>query len=462
MYRRINYITIGLCCGIFYLKNTNAQAQSLTFTDAYNKMYQENNTLKAINEQGQTQHYISKSLKGLRFPSVNAYATGMVFDRRFDLSFNDFRNGLASHLNISNPSLLGDWEVPVGKKEMFFAGFNALWPIFTGGKISAAVKAGEIENEIVRKDIENTENQLISELAQRYFQVKLADEALVVRKQVLEGMNKHLYNATKLEENGIIPASEKLVADVAVSEANREVLSAEKNTKLARTALANTLDADQISDKLTSPFVTNITLFSLESYKEAALKNYPELQKVMLQKNLADQGVKAKKSMFFPDIALFGQTTLLHNDPLGFGILEHSNQRPWVVGVGVTYNIFSGMKNRNELKAAISTRKTIDFLEAKAQKDVTTFVENLYFEVQKSQEEIVNLEVQEKLATELVRARNKAFAEGLATSTNVVDAENALSLVKLLILNAKYLNIISFAGLLEFTGQSKDFLKYTN
>jgi len=70
--------------------------------------------------------------------------------------------------------------------------------------------------------------------------------------------------------------------------------------------------------------------------------------------------------------------------------------------------------------------------------------------------------LQEKLAEELLRSRNKAFAEGLATSTDVVDAENNLSIVKLLTLNAKYIYIVSVAGLLEFTGQSSDFLKYTN
>lgn len=462
MYKKTTYLVSPILAGLLTSISFTTQAQNLSFNDAYNRMYKENNSLKAINLQGEAQQFMSKSLKGLRLPSVNAYATGMVFNQKFDLSFDDFRNNLANFLNLSDPSALGDWKVNVGKKEMVFAGFNATWPIFTGGKISSAIKAGEIETNIVKKDIESTHNRLISQLVNHYFQVKLADEAMIVRKQVLDGMNKHLYNATKLEENGIIAPSETLVAEVAVSEANREVLSAEKNIQIARTALANTLELDQINETLNTPFLGNITLQSLQSYKDAALKNYPELNKILLQKDLADQAVKAKKSMYFPEIAAFGQTTLLHNNPIGFGILEHSNQRPWVVGVGLTYNIFNGMQSSNALKAAVSARKSMDFVEAKAQKDILTVVENLYFAVQKSQEEIVNLELQQKLAAELVRARTKAFAEGLATSTDVVDAENALSLVKLLILNTKYIYITSFAGLLEFSGQSNEFLKYTN
>lgn len=460
MFNTRNYLKFGFCVALFLSQQT--QAQNLSFTDAYNTMYKDNNTLKAVNKHKETQQYVSKAFKGLRYPSINAYGMGVAFDRRIDLSFNDARNSLAGFLNIPNPDALGDWKVNVGKKEMAFAGLNATWPIFTGGKINAAIKASEIEGEIAEKTIEATENHLISELVTRYFQVKLADEAYLVRQQVLDAMKHHLFNATKLEENGIIAPAERLVADVAVSEANREFLAAQKNIKLARTALANTLDKDNITESLSTPFVKSVTLNTLEYYKEAAVKNYPELQKIILQKELADQGVKAKKANYYPDIAIFGQTVLLHNDPIAFGILESSKQKPWVVGVGVTYNIFGGFKNKNELKAAESTRESIDFLEAKAQRDVKTLVENLYFEIEKSQEEITNLKVQEEFAKELLRVRTKAFSEGLATSTDVIDAETNLSVVKLLILNAEYLYSVSLANLFEFSGQSKEFLKYTN
>lgn len=460
MFNTRHYLKIGFC--IFLCCSQHSKAQNLSFTDAYNKMYQNNNTLKAVNKQSETQQYVTKSINGLRYPSLNAYAMGVVFDKKIDLSFNDARNNLAGFLNLPDASVLGDWKVQVGKKEMGFAGLNATWPIFTGGKINAAVSASKIESEIIDKTIESTENHLISELATRYFQVKLADEAYIVRKQVLDAMKHHLYNASKLEENGIIAPAERLVADVAVSEANREFLAAEKNIKLARTALANTLDIDQISDDLSTPFIKTADLNTLEYYKESAITNYPELQKILLQKELAEEGIKAKKANYYPDIAIFGQTVLLHNDPVAFGILDSSRERPWVVGVGLTYNIFGGMKNKNELKAAKSTRETIDFLEAKAQRDVKTLIENLYFEIEKSQEEIKNLKVQEEFATELLRVRNKAFAEGLATSTDVVDAETNLSVIKLLILNTEYVYIISLANLLEYSGQSKEFLKYTN
>ncbi|UYW00325.1 TolC family protein [Flavobacterium agricola] len=440
----------------------NANAQSLSFTDAYNQMYNENSSLKAVHKQDEAVKFTAKSFKGLRYPSINAYALGVAFDRSLGFDLNPIRNGAAGLLQLPNPDVLGDWQVPITKKEMAFAGFNALWPIFTGGKINAAVKAGAIESEIAEKDVVGTQNRLITELAERYFQVKLADEAFLVRKQVLKGMEKHLYDATKLEENGIIAPVEKLLANVAVSEANREVLAAEKDKALARVALANTLEMNGIDETLTTDFFTAIDVQPLDFYKKSAIENFPELQKIALQKDLADQGVKLKQAIYYPNVVAFGQTTLLHNDPIGLGLLDSSKQRPWMVGVGVTYNLFSGLKGQNELKAAKATRESVDFLEAKAKKDVATLVEKVYQALQKSEDEISNLKVQEELATELLRVRNLAFIEGLATTTDVVDAENNLSGVKLLILNAKFAYTVSLATLLELSGQSNEFLKYTN
>ena len=166
--------------------------------------------------------------------------------------------------------------------------------------------------------------------------------------------------------------------------------------------------------------------------------------------------------MYYPNVAAFGQTVLIHNNPIGFGVLDSTRERPWVVGIGVTYNLFDGLKSRNELKAAQSTRETIDFLEAKAKQDVLTLVESIYFEIQKSQDELENLSVQEKLAKELLRVRKRAFTAGLATSTDVIDAENGLSVIQLLILNTQYAHTVSFANLLEFSGLSKEFLNYIN
>lgn len=453
-------------CGIwglglsFFLSIGELEAQTLSFAEAYSIMHKENSLLKGMEKQEEAHQYTWKAEKSLRYPTVKAFGLGMYFNRKIGADLNGFRNGVGDFLQLPNPEVLGNWDLTFIKREMAFGGFMATWPLFTGGKINTAINAGEIHKKIGEKEFENTENKLISELAERYFQVKLAEEAVEVRKQMLSGVEKHLYNAVKLEENGIIAPVERLQADVAMADANRELLAAEKDAKLARVALVNTIETDVGNDELTTDFFIIPQLEPLDYYQQAAINNNPLLQKVALQSQLAEQGVKAKKSAYYPTVLAFGQAILVDNSPVGFGWVDH-NDKPWVVGIGVTYTLFEGLKNKNEIKAAKATKESVELLKTKVQKDIVTLIEKLYQEIQKHQEQITSLEVQDQLAAELLRVRNKAFSEGLTTSTDVVDAEMNLSGVKLLKLKAHYDYSTGLASLLEYAGLSNEFLQYT-
>lgn len=448
---------ILLCvCG-----TNTAFGQSMTFTEAYEIMNRENSLLKAIEKKEEVHEFEWKARKGLRYPTIRAFGLGIYKDRQLGIDLNGLKNGVADFVHLPDSGVLGDWEVTFNKRGMAMGGFMATMPLFTGGKINAAIKAGAIEKEIGEKELASAKNKLISELAQRYFTVKLAEEAVVVRKEVLKGMENHLHDATKLEENGIIAPVEKLSADVAVSEAKRQLDAATKDANLARVALANTLEVEVINNELESDFFIAPSLEGLAFYQESAVANYPELQKVALQKELAEQGVKVKQSANYPTVLAFGQTILAHNNPMnGLDILNNDN-KPWTIGVGVTYTLFEGFKNKNEIRAAKATKESVELFEIKAQSDIKMLVAKLYQDIQKQEEQIDNLKVQETLATEFLRVRNKAFSEGFATSTDVVDAEMKLSGVKLMKLQAHFNYAVALASLFEFTGLSNEFLQYT-
>ncbi|MDM1496312.1 TolC family protein [Myroides odoratimimus] len=432
--------------------------ESLSFTDAYNKMYQDNSLIKAVEKQEEVHHYKWQATKGLRYPSVRAFGGGLYLSKSLGVDLNGLKNGIGDFIHLPNPDVLGNWSKSFNKKDMVFGGLMATWPLYTGGKINAAIKAHEIESKIGEKDLEKTKNKLITELAQRYYSVKLAEEAVAVRRTVLEGMNKHLHDATKLEEHGMIAAVEKMSADVAVSEANRQLDGALKDAKLARLALANTLEVDEVTATLDSDFFSIPQLENVDFFQGSAVENYPELQKLVLQKELADQGVKVKQSANYPTVFGFGQTILAHNNPI---LIGEKDSKPWVVGIGVSYTLFEGFKNKNEIKAAKATRESVELFETKAKSDVKMLVAKLYQDIQKQEDQIKSLNVQEKLAEEYLRVRSKAFSEGFATSTEVVDAEMNLSGVRLMKLQANYNYAIGVASLFEVAGLSHDFLQYT-
>ena len=64
------------------------------------------------------------------------------------------------------------------------------------------------------------------------------------------------------------------------------------------------------------------------------------------------------------------------------------------------------------------------------------------------------------LNEELLRMRHASFAEGIATSAEVVDAENALSEVRLARLAAYYAYDVALINLLAISGLTDSFEDY--
>ncbi len=440
--------------------STTSYGQSLSFSEAMRVMNEENSLIKAMEKQEEVHQYEWKAMKGLRSPTVKAFGMGLYMDRSLGLDFNGLRNQVGDFVHLPNAEVLGNWSVDFNKRDMAFGGFMATWPIFTGGKINAAVKAGKLKSEIGEKELEQTKDKLISELVVRYYTVKLAERALTVRQDVLEGMKKHQDDALKLEEHGMIAPVQRMAADVAVSDASRELDAAKKDATLARLALANTMEVEEVSADLSSDFFVLSELEALDYYQVSAEEHYPALQKLSLQKELATQGIKAKQSANYPTVVAFGQTVLAHNNPISGLDVLYDNNKPWTVGVGVTYTLFEGLRNRNEIKAAKATRESVALFEEKAKSDIKMLVAKLYQDIQKQQEQIDNLTTQETMATEYLRVRNKAFIEGFATSTEVVDAELNLSAVKLKKLQAHFYYVSNLASLFEYTGLSNEFVQF--
>lgn len=455
----IGYIRNSLTLVLAFSISLRLCSQSLSFSESQIIMYKENNLIKAAEKQEEAYQFDLKSYKGLRFPQLDIFGAGIYRDKKIGTNLNGARSEVADALNISDPEELGNWDVNLLKRDIALGGVKFTWPLFTGGKINAAIEASKLKAEIGNKELVSTKNKLISELAERYFQVKLAEDALLVRKQVLDGMNQHLYNATKMEQQGLIAPVEKLQADVAVSEANRQYLAAQKDAELARVALANTLGIDQVNEELTTPFFIVPYLHPLDYYQDFAVENYPELQKLQLQVELTEQSIKSKKSTYYPTISALGNSILIHNNPIG-GMKK--NRKPWSLGVGMTYTIFNGLQYKNEIKSAKATKESVLYSQDKAKKDIRTLIEKIFQDIQKQEEQIQNLDVQIVQAEELLRVRVKGFSEGVQTSTDVVDAEINLSGIKLQKIQASYNYVVDLASLLEYSGLSQDFIKYTN
>ena len=470
------------------------EVKPLSFGEAYEHMNASSHVLKRADYEISEKEAIRKAAFGLRAPRVffSANAVQMADPLTLDLTpvrdaitplydalghFGNFSgvpnpdsntSGVMPVLpdNLSTQAVRGklldgeakvnaaEWNRMIQEKQFIALNANFLWPLYTGGKINAANEASKIQEEEAGLEKKQRQGELLSELATRYFGLVLAEQAFKVREQVTDAMKKHLFDSEKLSEQGQIAKVEFLHAQVANADAERELKKAQREIYIVRRALENTL---AINDS--NGFSPASPLFVVKKYEPEdffiglALANNPQLQQISSKKELAATGVKLEKSNYLPTVALTGTYDLANKD-LSPYVPE------WMVGVGLNWSLFEGNARNRKLQAARFKGEQAEEAALKAEEDIRTVIRKLHQQLGMQVEQLEGLDKTLEFAKTYTESREKAFREGLSTSTELVDANLMLAKVKIDRLQAMYNYDVTLATLLQVCGTPEKFLGY--
>ncbi|MDP2887684.1 MAG: TolC family protein [Bacteroidota bacterium] len=478
----------------FGVNSQERTANPLTFSDAYEQMNQNSHVLKQAGFEIREKEADRKAAFGLRAPRVfiTANAVQMADPLTLDLTpvrdaINPLYDILGKYGNFSgvpnpDPATSGvmpilpdnvstqvlrtkiqegqaainaaEWDKMIQEKQFAAVNANFIWPLYTGGKINAANKASAIYEEEAGLKKEQKQGELLSELATRYYGLVLAEQACKVREQVSESMKKHLFDSEKLSEQGQIAKVEYLHAQVASSDAGRELKKVRREATIIKRALQNTMAVGDSSDLIPAS-----QLFILKSiddecfFIKMAMENNPQLQQVDSKRELAATGVKLEKSNYLPTVALTGTYDLANKDLSPF-------VPDWQVGVGLKWSLFEGNSRYRNLQAAKFKEDQVEQAGLKAGEDIKTVIKKLHQQLGMQVEQLEELDKMLEFAKTYVDSREKAFHEGLSTSAELVNANLLLAKVKMDRLQAMYNYDVTLASLVQVSGSPDLFLEY--
>jgi len=426
-----------------------ASPSPITFGDALARVRSSHEALHAVDNEKAQREEERKATRSLYWPKVEVGANYTRIDAPIEMDLNPIRDVILS-LHPQVPAARVPPFVETIQEESFWkANVQATWPIFTGGKVTAANRAAVAKVSDVEAQRRQLEESLGADLVRRYYGLRLALSAREVRADALQGLDRHLRDATRLEEEGLISRAERLNAAVARADADRLLRRAEQDVDIARAGLANILSLPAVGDPA-SPLVIGATVEPVDRFQQTAQQQQPAFARFAAQNTLAEQAINAERGRWLPDVYLFGMRELHEAD---LTILDPK----WAVGVGAKWTLFDGFDRTHRVAAARFQQQRVGDLEQRARRDVATLVEKRYRELTKAREQFVALDTALELAHENLRVRTRAFEEGLATSLDVVDARLSLSRVELERLVAAYEFDVALADLLEASGQGDRF-----
>ena len=134
----------------------------------------------------------------------------------------------------------------------------------------------------------------------------------------------------------------------------------------------------------------------------------------------------------------------------------------WYVGIGARWSLLSPNGRIQKYQASKIASIQAEFATSQARKDLKTLCEKTYNEVLSYKSQYFSLDSSVELAKENLKLRQKAFLQGMSTSTEVSDAQNALSLVLIERQSVAYSYAISLARLLALSGEVERFYGFFN
>ncbi|RBM40286.1 TolC family protein [Vibrio tarriae] len=441
-----------------------AHAAPLSFQEAWDLLQQQNNSLAAQRANVERYAHLKDATQNLNLPSVSVGANFTRLDQDVTLSGKqivDSAGGIDPNLIASlSPSLLplvthlGSAKSTITERDIFTSSIRAIWPIFTGGRITAAQDAAVGKEDEAQSQLAMEIQARYEDLAKYYFSVVLAKEVLATRIAVEEGLAQHRDNALKLEQQGQIAHVERLQADASLDKAKVERKKAQKTLDIAQSALTQILGATETVEPSGMLFI-NTSLPPMHAFIEQTLNTYPGLSLLDAKEKQASSLIKAEQGKYYPEVYLYGDYSLHEDDSLA------SQMKPdWLVGVGVNIPLIENTGRSEQVKAANSAVNQVRYLKAQAKQDLSVLVEKTYLEAEQALEEVTGLNSSLNLAQENLRLRQKAFSQGLSTSVDVVDAELYLASIRTQQSLASFNYLISLNKLLALSSEMSSFSTY--
>lgn len=190
------------------LAGNAAQAKELAFGDAWQQLLQVSDKLQASQQEVNRAQAEKAAGEDLNLPSLSINGSYTRLEKPLELDLRDL-NPLASLDPATLPPALGGalgaipgslFITPFTEQDVFRSSLQAMWPIYTGGRISAA--QGIHEAQVAEKEQQHqlSTRDLFVQLVDRYYGVAVSHALMATRGQLVDALTEHAEHAVKLEQ----------------------------------------------------------------------------------------------------------------------------------------------------------------------------------------------------------------------------------------------------------------------
>jgi outer membrane protein TolC len=459
-------------------QSTAPPAVAISYSNAWRQLTGVSHKLRAADHEVRASKDSVDAVRSLRRPIVSLSASVVEFQKTLSVNIagpkqaltssesqflNDLPNSfppefqsivsqVTGKIEQAIPGLLGqipDSLTEKTREEVFRPSATAVMPLYTGGAIPAVQHAARAGESLALAQQSGASSLTQIELVKTYFGQQLAAQLRDSARETLEGFDRHLSDARKLEANGMIPHARTLEAQVARDTADRAYQRAALSYQTARDDLTRLLQANGPVEVNTPLFVNSRPLLPVSEYISTSVNN-PRAREADAARQLAHSGVDLAKSHLRPQAFAFGEYNFNRNNAL-------PTDPDWIAGVSLHYTLFSNVGRGKALAAAREREQAAAELAADARESTETETSRSYDLVETARRNFLLLDSSIAAAEENLRVQTVAFHEGESPVSAVIDAQTSLANARAQRISTAYEYDLALAALLAASNRPEEF-----
>jgi len=310
-------------------------------------------------------------------------------------------------------------------------------PLFTGFKLKKNLEIAELNADATREELTKDQADLVLNVITAYWNFYRAIKVEEVIRQSIEQMSEHLKDVRNLLQQGMATDADVMKVKVQLSDVNVKQLEAKNAIRLTSMTL-NSLIRNPIETEIAlsdTPTISQTTVETLLNYGLAKLQGFAyerrsELKSMHLRQDMGSAGVAAAKGSWYPQIFLSADYDYARPNQR---IIPPKNQwdGTWDVGVTLQWNIWDWYATGYQTAEAEAALRQTEAGIEQLNDAVTLDVAQQYFNAQTSKEKVEVAFGGMEQAQESYRMTSEKYKNGVASNTDMLDAETALLQAKL-------------------------------
>jgi outer membrane protein len=320
-------------------------------------------------------------------------------------------------------------EITFGDGNIYETALNLSVPLFTGFRLSTAVELQQAQENVARQTFEGNVLEARTAATMQYRAAQLARSAGGILDAQMLFLEESQRMRKALLAQGQALAIDTLMLSTRIAQLHVDRANADAqydNAVLRLMQLAGRIDAFDVEQEV--PDTSPLAHQSLEALLQIAFEKRYEFKNIESSKRIADLSAQAAKSAYYPSVV--AQAALKYGRP---GVDQVTNEWMdyYVLGARLEWNLWSWGADKAAVERLSLEREKAELKESQFRMALRTQIGTTLNElaVRRRILDVMRTQIeQERLKQTLVVARSR---EGLATASEIVDAETALTTVLL-------------------------------